>query len=520
MPIPNLKFMQTGKSDERISTGSVTIDKSLDSVREGILAMLALAQNDQVDMKTTPVLFRRTPGLEGDCYRIDCSEMGVRVEAGDGSAAVYAAATIAQMQNEHGGRLPVCKIEDAPRFGWRGLTLDVCRHFFPIETVKQLVELMAYYKLNRLHLHLSDDQGFRFESEQFPRLNTIGSFRESTAVKRGAGEEQDCIPHGGYYKKEELRELVHFARARGIEIVPELDMPGHAVAMVASYPELACFSNEEHPVQVATCFGMSDFSKKLLCAGSEKTFSFLFALLDEMMEVFPFAYFHIGGDEAVKDEWKRCPKCQNIMRGQHLPNERELQGWFLNRVSQHLKAHGRTAIIWNDGLCKTLDDDIVCQYWTPFFIEGKTKTVRHANAGGRVISSAFLRVYFDYPYALTPLKKTYDYEPIPRGVASDKKKNVVGAECAIWTEWIDTSEKLFFMTLPRLAAVSEAMWCDCKPGYQDFLQRLESHKRLYERLKLTYAKKVEQALPIWERIAAVKTFIKTDTHAELHENER
>jgi len=520
MPIPNVQQLKINEAEGAVSAGELTIEKELDGAQDGILAMLALAEGGRSGVKSAPVRFRYNRELAEGRYRLDCTEQGALAEAGGVPAAVHAAATIAQLQNEHGGRLPVCRIDDAPRFGWRGLTLDVCRHFFPIDTVKRLVELMAYYKLNRLHLHLSDDQGFRFESEQFPRLNTVGSLRKSTAVKRGAGETQDGVPHGGYYKKEELRELVRFAKARGIEIVPELDMPGHAVAMIASYPELACFSDEKNPVRVATHFGISEFSKKLLCAGNEATFSFLFALLDEMMEMFPFGYFHLGGDEAVKEEWKRCPKCQSVMREQQLPNERELQGWFLNRASRYLKAHGRTAIVWNDGLCKTLDDDVVCQYWTPFFIEGKRRTVRRANADGRILSSAFLHVYFDYPYAVTPLKKTYGYEPVLRGVAPDKKENVIGAECAVWTEWIDTEEKLFFMTLPRLAAVSEAMWCPGRPGYPDFLRRLEPHIRLYERLGLTYAKKAGRTLPIWKRIAAAKTFIQTDTHAELRENRR
>ncbi len=520
MPIPNVQSFKADNDEGHFSAGEITIETELDGAREGILAMLALAEGGRSGAKKAPVRFRYNPELAEGQYWLDCTEQGVLAEAGGIPAAVHAAATLAQLTDACGGRLPVCRIDDAPRFGWRGLTLDVCRHFFPIGTVKKLVGLMAYYKLNRLHLHLSDDQGFRFESEKFPLLNTVGSFRASTAVKRGAGETQDGIPHGGYYKKEELRELVRFAKARGVEIVPELDMPGHAVAMIAAYPELACFSDAKHPVRVATRFGVSEFSKNLLCAGNERTFSFLFALLDEMMEVFPFEYFHLGGDEAVKTEWKRCPKCQNVMREQKLPDERELQGWFLNRASRYLNAHGRTAIVWNDGLCKTLDDDVVCQYWTPFFIEGKRRTVRRANAGGRMISSAFLRVYFDYPYAVTPLKKTYDYEPVPRGVAPDKRDGVIGAECAVWTEWIDTEEKLLFMTLPRLAAVSEAMWCSHKPGYRDFLRRLESHYRLYGKLGLTYAKKAGRTLPIWKRIAGVRTFFQTDTHAELHENER
>jgi hypothetical protein len=365
MPIPRAKQIRIFKTAELLQIAGVVIEPELESVREGVSAMLAY-RAPAGNGRAVQCRFSLNEALGAERYRLVCGEGGVLAEAGCESAAVHAASALAQLSGEYGGALPECWIEDAPRFGWRGLTLDVCRHFFPMRTVRQLVDLMAYYQFNRLHLHLSDDQGFRFESESFPRLNTVGSFRESTAVKRGAGEVQDKTPHGGYYTKDELRELVRYAKARGVEIVPELDMPGHANAMIAAYPELTCFPDEDNPPKVVTEFGIRDFCKTLLCAGNEKTVAFLLALLDEIMEVFPYEYVHLGGDEAAKTEWRRCPKCQRVLREHALENERELQGWLLNRMNRHLKEHGRRAIVWNDGLCKTLDRDVVCQYWTPF----------------------------------------------------------------------------------------------------------------------------------------------------------
>lgn len=514
MPIPQVQ-------QEKRYSGSVSIDRNaallgagLEGAREGILAMFAFGAGGSLRGETA-VRFVHNPAFQKEQYSISCGVGGVSVEAGSDTAAIWAAATIAQEIAENNGVLPYCLIEDAPRFPWRGLLVDVCRHFFPIKTIYQLVDLMAYYKYNRLHLHLSDDQGFRFESERFPLLNSTGSWRASTLKKRGSAA-QDGIRHGGYYTKNELRALVAYAGARGIQIVPELDLPGHALAILASYPALACF---DEPVAVATHFGVSDYSKKLLCAGNEAAFSFACSLLEELLEVFPFPFVHIGGDEAVKSEWKRCPRCQNAMREQGLKNERELQGYFLSRVNRFIKERGRKAIVWNDGLCASLDPDVAAQFWLPFFNGGAGRVERRVNAGSAAIMSHCLRVYYDYPYALTPLKKTYRYEPILRGIKRKNERNVLGLECAIWTEWIDSEEKLFFNTLPRLAATAETGWtARRKKRYRDFLRRLKPHYALYESLGLNYAKHPGRPTPLPRRIKTIAMFLKTDTHTELSQS--
>ena len=296
MPVPGVKEMHFSEGFAPFCAGEAVLDPAYESVREGVLAMLALSG---APAEGVPARFTPDALLGGEEYALDADEAGVFVRAGSPAGAVHAAAAMAQLCLEHGGRLPRCTIADAPLSHWRGFSLDVCRHFFPMETVKKIADLLAFYRYNRLHLHLTDDQGFRFESERFPLLNTVGSVRGSTLVRRNGKEEQDGQPHGGYYTKAELRELVRFCGARGIEVVPEIDMPGHALAILAAYPELACFTNEADPIRVATRFGVTDFSRILLCAGNEKTFEFLFSLLDEVLEVFPFEYVHLGGDEAV-----------------------------------------------------------------------------------------------------------------------------------------------------------------------------------------------------------------------------
>lgn len=516
MPVPSVKNISISEGFAPFCAGEANLDPALESVREGVLAMFALSGVTEEGGGAARFVLDASLGKEE--YSLEADEHGALVRAGGAAGAVHAAAAIAQLCLEHGGRLPVCTLTDAPYSSWRGLTLDVSRHFFGIDTVKKIADLLAFYRFNRLHLHLSDDQGFRMESERFPLLNTVGSVRESTLVRRNGQEEQDGLPHGGYYRKVELRELVRCCKARGIEVVPEIDMPGHALAILAAYPELTCVANDANPIRVATRFGVTDFSKILFCAGDGKTFEFLFSLLDEVMEVFPFEYIHLGGDEAVKEHWKRCPKCQAKMRELGLPNERELQGWFLNRIKAHLLSRGRRAVVWNDGLCDTLDTDFICQYWTPFFIEGKRRVAKWVERGGRMLGSEMLRVYFDYPYAATPLKKTFFYNPAPRGIRKKNADKVLGTECAVWTEWIDTEEKLFFNMLPRLSAAAESGWsAPGKRNYRAFLGALESHYALYARLGLPYARHAGRTLPLWRRLKIVKRFLKEDTHVELDE---
>jgi hexosaminidase len=462
------------------------------------------------------VRFLYDEALQSEAYRLVCDETGVSVFASGARGAVYGAATLRQLL-ARGGDIPHIEIDDEPRFAWRGISMDVCRHFFPVQTIQKLIDVLALYKFNTLHLHLSDDQGFRVESEQFPLLNRVGSWRESSAVKRGRGEEQDGKPHGGFYTKAEIRALVAYAAARGIDIIPEIDLPGHTTAIIAAYPELAC---DGRATKVATSYGLKDFSAHILCAGDEMVYAFIFHLLSELAELFPAPYFHIGGDEARKSEWHKCPKCQKTIRLENLADERALQGYMLDRVRKHLASLGKQAIIWNDGLADTTGTEFICQHWTPPAIEGDKRTAAHLNAGGRAIMSGFRYLYFDYPYAMTPLKKTYEYRILPRGLTDEAKARVLGCECAMWTEWVEDEKKLFFNLLPRLAAAGELFWSDeSRTDYADFVKQLPAQYRIWDAMGFPCAKGVEKekAQSLVRRIRTVRTFYKTDAYIELNE---
>ncbi len=510
MIIPLPKNTEYAQGSYTISKGArVFIAAELAPAREGILSLLPFPETEAADALAR---FLFDASLDREAYRLICNANGVSIAAADMSGAVHGAATLAQLIAAGDG-IPYLMIEDAPRFAWRGLSLDVCRHFFPTSTLEKVIDLLALYKFSVLHLHLSDDQGFRVESERFPRLNEIGSFRESSAVKRGRGEAQDNVPHGGFYTKAEVRSLVAHAAARGIEIVPEIDLPGHTSAILAAYPELSCDGRE---TKVVTEYGIKDFSAHILCAGEERVYDFLYALLEEMAKLFPARYFHLGGDEAVKDEWKKCPKCQKRMRELALENERELQGYMLERLRLRLAALGKEAVVWNDGLASAMGKGFVCQHWTPPAIEGDRRTAAHLNAGGRAIMSGFMYLYFDYPYAMTPIKKTYRYRILPRGLTEEAKARVLGCECALWTEWVEDEQKLFFNLLPRLAAAGELFWSEpSKRDYRDFVRRLPLQYQIYERLRLPYAKGMERPQHPLARLKTTRAFFAKDAYVEL-----
>ncbi len=509
IPMPQTVVSREGRFSLPLNA-AFSLDPALEGARAGIISLLPGLHAGE---EGVAVRFTHDAALPHEAYRLVCGEKGVAVAASGVAGAVYGAATLRQMIAE-GNELPYLSVKDAPRFPWRGISLDVCRHFFPVETIKKLINALALYKFNTLHLHLSDDQGFRVESERFPKLNSVGSFRESSAVKRGKGEVQNNIPHGGFYTKAEVRELVAYAAARGMAVIPELDLPGHTTAILAAYPELSCDGRE---TKVETGYGIKDFSAHILCGGDERVYAFLTSLIEELAELFPAPYFHLGGDEAVKTEWKKCAKCQQAIRDLGLSGERALQGHLLERLRKHLATLGKQAVIWNDGLADTTGKEFLCQHWLTGLGDGKRRTVRFLNGGGHAVMSDFFRLYFDYPYAMTPLKKTYQYRMIPGGLTDEAKSRVLGGECAMWTEWVEDEEKLFFNLLPRLAAAGEVFWSAPETmSYTGFVRRLSAQYRIYNEMGLNYAKGMERAQNRLARAKVVRTFYKTDAYVELH----
>lgn len=355
--------------------------------------------------------------------------------------------------------IPAVEIRDAPRFAWRGSLLDVGRHFFPVEFVERYIDLLSRYKMNVLHWHLTEDQGWRIEIDKYPRLTEVGAWRT----------EADGSRYGGFYTQEEIRRVVEYARLRNVTVVPEIEMPGHSQAAIASYPELGCTGDT---ISVATQWGVM---KEVYCPGYERTFTFLENVLDEVMALFPSEYIHIGGDEVPKDRWKNCDSCQALMRRENLADESELQSWFIRRIERYLAAHGRRLIGWDEILEGGLSPNATVQVWRD--MAHATTAVR---LGARVIASPTSHAYLDGSPRNLPLERVYQFDPVPPELDSIEALRILGGEANIWTEYI-TVANFDLMVFPRILAMSEALWSRGQRDYPDFLARLrESH---YPRLQ-------------------------------------
>ena len=398
---------------------------------------------DNSTAETVVISLVEDTALAPEAYRLTISEEQAVVAASGDPGHIQGLTTLYQLLLEGNGSCPCQEIADAPLYGYRGFHMDCSRHFFDKETVLLMIELASRVKMNRLHWHISDDQGYRLESRRFPKLNSIGSWLT----------EPDGSRYGGYYTMEEVAEIVSYARARGIEIVPEIDMPGHVSAILAAYPELSC-SGE--PLEVSSMYGIH---KRILCVGKEQTMDFVKELLAEVASLFPFPYFHIGGDEAPKDEWKTCESCQQKMKELGLTDEEDLQAHFTAEIADFLKTLGKTAICWNDSLKSTLiPADVICQYWDE---EGENPaycTKDAAFAERKWIYSFTPAFYFDYTPELTPMRKAYQFEPVLRSGTILSDDQLFGIECALWAERIMTRQDLLDRAFPRMFAVAERGW--------------------------------------------------------------
>jgi hexosaminidase len=368
-------------------------------------------------------------------------------------------------------KIPCVEILDKPRFPWRGMHLDVGRHFFPPAFVKRYLDVMAAYKLNTFHWHLTEDQGWRIEIKKYPRLTGIGSQRRETMG--------DCAPYGGYYTQDEVREVVEYARQRFISVVPEIEMPGHAQAALASYPEFSCSGG---PVTVATEWGVFN---DVYCAGREGTFEFLKNILEEVTQLFPGPFVHIGGDECPKLRWRNCVQCQKRIKTEGLKDESELQSYFIKRVEKILSAKGKRLIGWDEILEGGLAPGAAVMSW-----RGTSGGRDAAKAGHDVVMSPGSNCYFDHyqgkfgePVAIggyLPIDTVYSYEPVPADLTAEEAKHILGAQGNMWTEWMPDSRQVEYMLLPRMLALSEVVWSrEQDRDYHDFALRLEGH---YDRL--------------------------------------
>jgi len=412
--------------------------------------------------------------LPSEGYLLRVTGEQISIEAADERGLCWALTTLAALTQD--GSVPQCDITDAPHFAYRGFMMDSARHFFPVETIKTLIELTSMVKMNVFHWHLTDDQGWRVESKLFPALH-----------EQNASE---------YYTQEEILDVIEFARLRGVEVIPEIDLPGHATAIMAAYPALSC---SERPVEVADIPGIRSV---ILCAGKEAVFDLLFPLLEEMAELFSSRYIHLGGDEAPKEEWDKCPHCRQRMEEEGIGNLEDLQGWFTARLAAHMRDLGKQCICWNESLLSERlpgeVPDLIIQHWAEVQKIGQTR--QFWEQGGGVIFSDEFGTYFDLPHGAVSLKKAYSYGPRTPGFKGKDAQGdplpALGLEACQWTEFIDASDDtLALLTFPRVYATAEAAWTRPElKNYRSFRGRLDIWLNKYPGMGFTPPEKADPGL--------------------------
>jgi len=421
-------------------------------------------------------------------YILQVNQNHISVTGRDEAGLFYGLQSLIQLATQTGtNSIPGCVIEDHPRFAYRGMHLDVCRHFFPASSIKKWIDILALYKINTFHWHLTDDQGWRIEIKAFPELQTISAYRNETLIghKKELPHVFDGKRYGGYYTQDDVREIVQYAAARHITIIPEIEMPGHAMAALAAYPALGCTGG---PYQTATYWGI--FSD-VYCAGNEETFVFLEQVLNEVLSLFPSRYIHIGGDECPKQRWHDCLKCRKRMSEENLKDENELQSYFIKRIEKYLNSRGRQIIGWDEILEGGLSPGATVMSWT-----GEQGGITAAMQNHFVVMTPEKYVYLDYYQSLyddeplagggyLPLKKIYDYNPIPPVLNDAQAKFIIGVQANVWTEYMDSEQKAEYMMFPRMMALAEIAWSVKENrDYSNFLDRLRHQAILLQKLKI------------------------------------
>lgn len=452
-------------------------------------------------------------------YRLSVDDKGVYI-AGDNDAGVfYGIQTLIQLLPVPDPRvkaavlktsIPYISVEDAPRFEYRGMHLDVGRHFLPVSFVKKYIDYLALHKFNTFHWHLTEDQGWRIEIKKYPELNRMGAWRNGSIIGRYPGTGNDNKPHGGYYTQQEIKEVVQYAKNRYIDVIPEIEMPGHSSAAIAAYNWLSCFpekpttipanmiSNRTRNEQsrggikfVQETWGVFD---DVFCAGKESTFTFLQDVIDEVTTLFPSKYFHIGGDECPKTHWKQCEACQKRMKENNLKDEHELQSYFVQRIEKYLNSKGKKLIGWDEILEGGLAPNAVVMSW-----RGETGGIEAAKQKHGVIMTPGNPVYFDHSQSenedsitiggFNPIEKVYAWDPVPAELTAEEGKYILGAQANLWTEYIDNPSKVEYMIFPRMAALSEVLWSKKENrNWAAFEKKLATQFNRYALWKANYSK--------------------------------
>ena len=442
------------------------------------------------------------PGGEG--YTLDVTPAGVRIRASSDAGAFYAMQTLLQLLppevlgRQHAGgirwTIPSVSIADSPRFAWRGVHLDVSRHFFPASFIRTLIDILSIHKLNVFHWHLTDDQGWRIEIKKYPKLTSVGAWR---AERKGIGWDRmepqhdgEAVTYGGFYTQDEIRSIVRYAAERNVTIVPEIEMPAHTTAALAAYPQFSC-KGGPFSVTTGALWPITD----IFCAGNDSTFVFLEDVLTEVFDLFPGQYVHVGGDEADKTNWKTCPKCQARMKKEGLPDENALQSWFMSRIAEFARAKGRRVIGWDEILDGGLAPGAAVMSW-----RGSEGGLRAARLGHDVVmtpgSSTYLNASQGRPEyeppgggGYLPLRKVYAFEPVPDSLTPAEASHILGGEACLWTEYVADPARAEYMLLPRLSAMAEVLWSGPGGhGTPDFFSRIEPQLSRYRAVGYTYAK--------------------------------
>ncbi len=447
--------------------------------KEGIVLQLGLANDNpeayQLKVDASQVVIS-SPSEAGVFYGIQTLRKAVDVAEGSNV------------------ELPAVEINDQPRFGYRGMMLDVGRHFFSMDEIKTYIDMMALHNINRFHWHLSEDQGWRIEIKKYPKLTEIGSMRKETVIGHNSGK-YDGKPYGGFYTQEQAKEIVAYAAERYITVIPEIDLPGHMQAALAAYPELGCTGG---PYEVWTQWGVSD---NVLCAGNDQTIQFIKDVLAEIVEIFPSEYIHVGGDECPKVKWSTCPKCQARIKALGLKSdnkhtkEERLQSYVIHEAEEFLNSKGRKMIGWDETLEGGLAPNATVMSW-----RGEAGGIEAAKQHHDVVMTPNTYLYFDYyqskdtetePMAIggyLPIERVYSYEPMPKSLSPEEQKYIVGVQANLWTEYIPDFKQVQYMVLPRMAALSESQWCAPeKKNYEAFLQRVSRLVNIYAKNGWNYA---------------------------------
>ena len=452
-----------------------------------------LQLTDKKEGKTIQFKIDNKANLSNEGYLLSVTEKAVTITASQPNGLFYGMQTLKQLLpvEATNGKLeiPVVEIKDQPRFAWRGNMLDVGRHFFPVSFIKKYIDILAMYKINTFHWHLTEDQGWRIEIKKYPLLTEISHWRDETIVgHQRDNAEMDGIGYGGFYTQDQAREIVRYAAERYITVVPEIEMPGHSVAALAAYPNLGCTGG---PYKVKQTWGVH---KDVYCAGKEETFEFLQNVLDEVMAIFPSQFIHIGGDECPKDAWKQCDACQKRMKENGLKDEHELQSWFVSRMDKYLASKGRRLIGWDEILEGGLAPQATVMSW-----RGEKGGIEAAKQKHDVVMTPNSHMYIDYyqsqnkdsePLAIggfLPVDKVYSYEPVPVELTAEEAKYILGVQTNLWTEYVATTKKAEYMLLPRLQAQAEVGWTPKElKNFDDFAKRLETDYQRLEKMGINF----------------------------------